>query len=81
MRYYLDPSSGAMATGWTKISDRWYWFDEQSGAMATSRWIEGLYYVGVNGYMYTDRYTPDGYYVGKDGKWDGKDPVKVQSSN
>ena len=81
VRYYLDPSSGAMATGWTKISDRWYWFDEESGAMATSRWIESLYYVGVNGYMYTDRYTPDGYYVGKDGKWDGKDPVKVQSSN
>lgn len=77
VRYYLDPSSGAMATGWMKISDRWYWFDPDSGAMATSRWIQGLYYVGVNGYMYTDRYTPDGYYVDANGKWDGKESIKA----
>ena len=32
--YYLDPSTGIMKTGWLKLDNDWYYFNN-SGAMAT----------------------------------------------
>ena len=47
--YYLDPSSGAMKTGWQKIAyygnDEWFYLDPTSGAMWTG-WNE------INGKWY-----------------------------
>ncbi|MDO5101158.1 MAG: hypothetical protein Q4D52_06300 [Eubacteriales bacterium] len=55
--------------GWKKIRNHWFFFD-QNGYLAVSRWIENKYYVNHNGVMLTDTRTPDGYYVGKNGAWD-----------
>lgn len=38
--YYLDPDTGAMATGWLKDGDTWY-LCHPSGAMATGRVVIG----------------------------------------
>ena len=32
--YFLNPSNGAMKTGWNKESNTWYYY-KSSGAMAT----------------------------------------------
>ena len=39
---------GAMRTGWAEIDGAWYWLDA-SGAMATSQWIDGRWWVGADG--------------------------------
>ena len=35
--YWLDESTGNMATGWKAIRGTWYWFDSATGIMSTSR--------------------------------------------
>lgn len=45
--YYF--SDGIMVTGWCKIHDLWFYFDE-SGAMQKHKWI-GRYYLSDNGTM------------------------------
>jgi len=64
--YYLEPGSGAMATGWKMVDGKWYHL-QPSGAMTSNTWV-GDYYVGGDGSMLTGACV-DGYYVGEDGKW------------
>lgn len=45
--YYLN-KNGIMKTGWTKISGSWYYFAEDTGILATDKWIDN-YYVDANG--------------------------------
>ena len=57
-----------MATGWKEIGGVWYYL-EDSGAMATNKWI-GNYYVQADGTMAVSKWVDGGkYYVGSDGKW------------
>ncbi len=54
----------------TTPSSKWYYM-QQDGTMATSKWIEWdneWYYVGEDGAMYVDCETPDGYSVDDLGK-------------
>ncbi len=74
-RYYLDPETGRMATGWRKIDGKWYYFT-MSNAGATylfdSTTGEWAYVPGKEdpvGAMLTNTTTPDGYKVGPDGAW------------
>ena len=55
-----------MATGWKEIGGDWYYL-EDSGAMATNKWI-GNYYVQVDGTMATDKWIGS-YYVDASGLW------------
>ena len=67
--YYLQ-SSGAMKTGWQKISNTWYYFDS-SGAMVSNgwRWINSkCYYFDKNGKMAADTWIGE-YYVDASGAW------------
>lgn len=66
--YYLN-SSGAMTTGWQKVSGKYckYYYMNASGVMQAKRWI-GDYYVGASGVMATNQWVGN-YYVGSDGKW------------
>ncbi len=58
--YYLEPSTGAMVSGWKNINNIWYYFNsETSGAKPY-------------GAMYANEATPDGYHVNADGAWDGQ---------
>ena len=63
--YYFN-EKGYMAVGWTKIEDKWYYFDSD-GIKQKSRWI-GDYYLKENGEMAVSEWVGS-YYVGKDGKW------------
>ena len=47
--YYLD-RNGVMKTGWVKDSGSWYYLDEITGVLATSRWVDN-YYVDETGAM------------------------------
>lgn len=50
-----EGGAGRMVTGWKKLSDRWYFFDRGSGAMATG-WLDdngGRYYLAADGVMAT----------------------------
>ena len=54
----------------TMPRSKWYYM-QQDGTMATSKWIEWdneWYYVGEDGAMYVDCETPDGYFVDSLGK-------------
>lgn len=74
--YYLDPETGAIATGWRQIDGNWYYFTETSLASTwhfdeeKGGWI---YDTGSRnkpyGSMYHSERTPDGYYVGENGVW------------
>lgn len=83
-RYYLDETSGRMATGWKQLSDQWYFFNG-SGAM-NKGWLEdngSRYYLNSDGSMASGFMTIDGqrYYFNEssghmavgwknlDGKW------------
>ena len=69
--YYLT-SSGAMATGWHKISDRWFWFDS-AGLMVKNKWVRdsvGWCYLGKDGIMLTNCWKQDSKgwcYIGDSG--------------
>ena len=55
-RYYLDPESGAMRTGWYQVEGKWY-FSESTGAMATGwKKLGKWYYFGADGAMRTGWY-------------------------
>ena len=58
--FYLNADGTAM-TGWQKMGDDWYYFEPDTGIMAT----EAAF---VNGYM---------YYFDDDGRWDGNAGVWV----
>ena len=70
--YYLNPSNGAMATGWLKWGDVWYYLNPSSGAMATG-WLKvgnTWYYMNPsNGAMQTGWLDLNGtkYYLKSDG--------------
>ena len=70
VRYYFD-GSGAMATGWRKLSDGYWYYFASSGAMATG-WtaVNGTYYYFIphNGRMAYDL-TVDGYVLDGSGAW------------
>ncbi len=57
--YWLNPESGAMATGWAKATDgKWYYFNG-SGAMLADRWLNlgGTWYtLSASGAMRTGWY-------------------------
>ncbi|MBE6017651.1 MAG: N-acetylmuramoyl-L-alanine amidase family protein [Lachnospiraceae bacterium] len=52
--YYTD-SNGALQYGWKKLSGNWYYFDPDTGEMATGFfWIDGAdYYFNASGVMQT----------------------------
>ena len=68
--YYLEPSSGAMATGWKLLDGKWYYFNG-SGAMAVNGWVwvgSYCYYFDEDGVMAADTWIGD-YYVDAGGAW------------
>ena len=51
--YYLK-ASGVMATGWRKISDKWYYFRPEDGSLVMGQWqklSDKWYYFGNDGSM------------------------------
>lgn len=65
-KWYFFDADGYMKTGWIQCGDKWY-YCKLSGSLATEQWINGTYYVGVDGAMYVNATTPDGIVVGSDG--------------
>ena len=70
--YCFDGAGWMLGAGWHQLGSSWYYMNA-SGAVARNQWIDGLYYVGNEGYMYADIFNPDGYYVDSNGKWDGRE--------
>ncbi len=72
-KLYFDPKSGAMQSGWKKISGKWYYFKKGSYGLAPmqkNKWISGKYWVGSDGVMATKSWVDNGrYYVDSNGKW------------
>ena len=72
--YYLDPKTGIMAVGWTKINGSEYYFNESHDN--EPNWYEtgGGFYESYGkktkayGSMFKNETTPDGKKVGADGK-------------
>lgn len=86
--YYFDPITGVMAVGWTKIGDKYYYFNESNND------VENLHETGddvrnsnngkVKGYgsMFRNETTPDGNFVNENGEWvDKLESTKVNSLN
>ena len=73
--YYLNPSSGAMHTNWTKVGNDFYYFNPTAPAQTwfydnnTNRWNFGNIDSRPLGSMYQNENTPDGYYVHENGVW------------
>ena len=73
--YYLDPSSGAMHTNWSKIGGEYYFLNPTAPAQtwffdnATGRWNFGNINSRPLGSMYQNENTPDGYHVNESGAW------------
>ena len=73
--YYLDPSSGAMHTNWSKIGGEYYFLNPTAPAQtwffdnATGRWNFGNISSRPYGSMYQNETTPDGYHVNESGAW------------
>ena len=73
--YYLDPSSGAMHTNWSKIGGEYYFLNPTAPAQtwffdnATGRWNFGNINSRPYGSMYQNETTPDGYHVNESGAW------------
>ena len=73
--YYLDPSSGAMHTNWSKINGEFYFLNPTAPAQtwffdnATGRWNFGNINSRPYGSMYQNENTPDGYHVNESGAW------------
>ncbi len=72
-KYFFDPTTTKMLTGWQKIDNKWYYFTTKN---------EGQTYFGSNrtkwkydplragkpyGSMYKSEYTPDGFWVNENG--------------
>ena len=86
--YYFDPITGVMAVGWTKIGDKYYYFNESNND------VENLHETGddvrnsnngkVKGYgsMFRNETTPDGNFVNENGEWvDKLESTKINSLN
>lgn len=61
-------ASGAMATGWTKIGKKTYYFD--SNGVKQTGWIKHnkkYYYFNAKGLLLTNSWVDKNYYVGSDG--------------
>ena len=73
--YYLDSSSGAMHTNWSKINGEFYFLNPTAPAQtwffdnATGRWNFGNINSRPYGSMYQNETTPDGYHVNESGAW------------
>lgn len=73
--YYLDSSSGAMHTNWSKIGGEYYFLNPTAPAQtwffdnATGRWNFGNISSRPYGSMYQNETTPDGYHVNESGAW------------
>ena len=73
--YYLNTSSGAMHTNWTKVGNDFYYFNPTAPAQTwfydnnTNRWNFGNIDSRPLGSMYQNENTPDGYYVNENGVW------------
>ena len=73
--YYLDSSSGAMHTNWSKIGGEYYFLNPTAPAQtwffdnATGRWNFGNISSRPYGSMYQNENTPDGYHVNESGAW------------
>lgn len=74
-KYYLDPVTGKLHTGWLKADGNWYFLntvsDGTKGKLMTGwQWIDGYcYYFDKTGKMSFSTNTPDGYYVNVNGQW------------
>lgn len=75
--YYLDPATGALAYGWKKIGDKWYYLNDRVGEKTwiyqeeTDTWVYQMTKAKPWGAMYRNEMTPDGYRVDDNGAWDG----------
>lgn len=81
--YYLDPSTGIMKTGWLKLDNDWYYFNN-SGAMATGwKKVKGIWYYlePANGKMAKGKHAINGatYYLAASGAmktgWNKEDGI------
>lgn len=78
--YYLDPITGIMHSGWSKIDGKWYYFAKITDTYkqnwfwntALGRWLYDMLGDRPYGSMYTGETTPDGYYVNDNGVWKGE---------
>ncbi|MDR1765537.1 MAG: hypothetical protein LBR77_05525 [Lachnospiraceae bacterium] len=72
--YYLDPTTGVMATGWQLIDGQWYYFTEVATDVSWyqdegGKWVYGTPTPHPIGSMYKGELTPDGHAVGPNGVW------------
>ena len=73
--YWLDLTSGVMATGWKYINEKWYYFNPSASAptwkyeVITGQWVFMGNMERPLGSMYQDEMTPDGYRVDLNGAW------------
>ena len=74
-RYFFDPSTGTMLTGWQLIDNEWYYFTKQNEAQTyfgdnRKGWLYDPTKPGKPyGSMYRNESTPDGYRVDEKGAW------------
>ena len=72
--YYLDPTTGIMAVGWTNIGGGMYYFNESHDNEPNWYEVGGGFYESYNkkvkayGSMFCNEQTPDGKYVDENGK-------------
>ncbi|MCR5214911.1 MAG: hypothetical protein K6E10_10900 [Eubacterium sp.] len=63
-------SDGSVATGWNKIGENWYYFDEVDGSMYTNRVADG-YYLTEDGTLATGGWYKDWNWIDTEtGEWD-----------
>lgn len=71
--YYLDPTTGIMAVGWTTIDGKQYYFNESHDNEINWYPTGGGFFESYNkkvkayGSMFKNEYTPDGKFVSADG--------------
>ena len=78
-KYYLDPVTGIMQTGWRNIDGKFYYFTPLKYATGQSwfwnteigRWLFRFLGYRTYGSMYQNEKTPDGYSVDVNGVWNG----------
>lgn len=72
--YYLDPTTGIMAVGWTNIDGSMYYFNESHDNEPNWYEVGGGFYESYNkkvkayGSMFCNEQTPDGQYVDENGR-------------